>query len=54
MKKYHVTLKYPNIEVTVEAENMEEAMDLAVEKADNDFFRASEWSDAEVNTEEIQ
>lgn len=52
MKKYHVTLKYPNVRVTVEAENLDEAIELAVEKADDDFLRASDWLDAGVNTEE--
>ncbi len=48
MKKYHVTLKYPNVRVTVEAENLDEAIELAVEKADDDFLRASDWLDAGV------
>ena len=54
MKKYHVTLKYPNVRVTVEAEKLDEAIELAVEKADDDFLRASDWLDAGVNTEEIE
>lgn len=47
--KYHVTLKYPNIEVTVEADSVEEAMELAVEEADDNYhFSASEWAGADV------
>lgn len=46
--EYKVILEYPTITVTVEADNEDDAVELAVEIANDDFFGASEWISANV------